>query len=255
PVRMDQELIRLDHLLGTGLRDQFTGKGGKLPVGHHPPHYIAAVDVEDHVEIKVGPLYRPLELRDVPAPRFVGRSCKDLRLCILGTGYLPSPLFQLTLFFKDPVHGAHRTEIALLVEKGRVDFPGRLVDETIGVKDIEHVIPFLEGEGQRREPARRFFLMWMLPPVKARTGYVEGVAGRADTHFVGKRRGDVHDFSSLLPLSSSATFFWTSIMSSACLSLCASFSFSRSSSVIRRTWGSAFCAAGPLFLGMRPWVT
>src|SRR5208283_5805200 len=108
------------------------------------------------------------------------------------------------------------------------------------MKDIEHVIPFLEGEGQRREPARRFFLMWMPPPVKARTGYVESAAGRADTHFMGKRRGDVHDFSSLDPLSSSATFFWTSIISSACLSLCASFSFSLSSSATRRAWGSAF---------------
>jgi hypothetical protein len=46
----------------------------------------------------------------------------------------------------------------------------------------------------------------MLPPVKAGTGYVEGVAGRADTHFMGKRFRDVHDFSSLDPLSSSATF-------------------------------------------------
>jgi hypothetical protein len=62
-------------------------------------------------------------------------------------------IFQLTLFFKDPVHGAHRTEIALLIEKGRVDFPGCLVDEAIRMKDIEHVIPLLEGEGQRGETA------------------------------------------------------------------------------------------------------
>src|SRR5664280_571782 len=47
----------------------------------------------------------------------------------------------------------------------------------------------------------------MLPPVKDRAGYVEGVAGRADTHFVGKRLRDVHDFSSLDPLNRHATFF------------------------------------------------
>ena len=61
--------------------------------------------------------------------------------------------------------------------------------------------------------------MWMLPPLEARAGYVEGVAGRADTHLLGERLRDVHDFSSPDPLSSSATFFWTSMMSSACFNL------------------------------------
>jgi len=49
--------------------------------------------------------------------------------------------------------------------------------------------------------------MWMLPPVEARAGYVEGIAGRADTHFTGERLRDVRDFFSPDPLSSSATFF------------------------------------------------
>jgi hypothetical protein len=47
----------------------------------------------------------------------------------------------------DPVHRAYRTEIALLVEKGGVDFPGRLVDKAIRMKGIKHLAPFLEGEG------------------------------------------------------------------------------------------------------------
>src|ERR1035437_2823659 len=148
---MDQELTRFYHLLLAGLRNQFTGKGGKFPVGHHPSHYIAAVNVEDDIEVVVGPLYRALELRDIPTPCFVGRLREDLRLCVLGTGYLPSPFFQLTFLFEDPVHGAHRTEIALLIEEGRVDFPGSLVDETVRMKDIEHITALLEGEGQRRE--------------------------------------------------------------------------------------------------------
>jgi hypothetical protein len=117
-------------------------------VGHHPAHDITAVDVEDHVEIKVGPLHGSFELRYVPAPRFVGRLRKDLRLCVPGTIHLPSPLFQFTLCLKDPVHGAHRTEVALLVEKGRVYFPGRLVDKTIRMQQIEHLTAFLEREGQ-----------------------------------------------------------------------------------------------------------
>ena len=150
---MDQELVRLDHLLFAGFRDQFTGKGGYFSVGYHPPHDITAVDVEDHIEIKVGPLLRSLELRDVPAPRYVGRLRKDIRLSVPGTGYLLSPLFQLTFFFKDPVHGTHRTEIALLVEKVCIDFPGRLVDKAIRMKQIEYLAPFLEREGQRRRMA------------------------------------------------------------------------------------------------------
>jgi hypothetical protein len=67
---MDQELTRLYHLLGAGLGNQCAGKGGKFPVGHHPPHYITAVNVEDDIEVVVGPLYRTLELRDIPTPCF-----------------------------------------------------------------------------------------------------------------------------------------------------------------------------------------
>src|SRR5664280_861420 len=252
---MDQELTRFYHLLLAGLRNQFAGKGGKFPVGHHPPHYVTAVDVEDHIEVIVGPFYRPLELCDIPTPCFVGRLREALRLCLLGTGYLPSPFFQLTFLSEDPVHGAHRTEIALLIEQGRIDFSGRSVDEAVLMKDIKYIIPLLEGEGQRRKTVQGLLLLRMLPPLKAGTGYIEGVAGRTDTHFMGKRFRDVHDFSSLDPLSNSATFFWTSIMSSACFNLWVSLAFSRSSSMVRRIWGSAFCVAGPLFLGMRPWLT
>jgi hypothetical protein len=50
-IGMDQKLSRLDQLLLHGLFNQFKGKSGKLSLGHHPPHHIAAEDVQNDIEV------------------------------------------------------------------------------------------------------------------------------------------------------------------------------------------------------------
>jgi len=37
-------------LLAAGPGDQVVGQDGRLPLDHQPPHYLAAVNVEDHVD-------------------------------------------------------------------------------------------------------------------------------------------------------------------------------------------------------------
>ena len=75
-VAVDRELITMDAFLDERLADESFGKVLGFPVGEHPPHDVSAVDVEDHVEVVVGPLGRSQELRDVPGPDLVrSRGC------------------------------------------------------------------------------------------------------------------------------------------------------------------------------------
>jgi hypothetical protein len=73
---MDRQFPRLDILFFTSLFNQFLRQGGQFPMGHHPSHHVPAEDIDDHVEIIVRPLYRPLEFRDVPRPELIGRPGK-----------------------------------------------------------------------------------------------------------------------------------------------------------------------------------
>src|SRR6266704_3202229 len=60
--------------------------------GHHPAGDVAAEDIEDHVEIKVGPLGGPQQLGDVPAPELIGRGGQKFRFLIRRMGKLVAAL-------------------------------------------------------------------------------------------------------------------------------------------------------------------
>ena len=139
---MDKELSRLYRLFFHRLFHQLTGKGGKFPVRHHPSHHIAAEDIENDIEVVIGPLCRSLKFGNIPRPDFIRGPCKNLRFGIPRTDQLISSLFQFPLFFKDPVHRADRAEIPLFIKKGCIDLPGRLIDKTVFMEDIKHFTSF-----------------------------------------------------------------------------------------------------------------
>src|SRR5712692_11510002 len=61
---MERQLPRGDALLRARLADQAFGQGRTLARRDHPADDIPAEDVENHVEIEVGPLRRAEQLRD-----------------------------------------------------------------------------------------------------------------------------------------------------------------------------------------------
>ena len=72
-----------DSLLFDGVGDQPPGQLCRLAMGDHPTHHVAAVDVEDDVEVVVGPLRGAEQLGDVPAPSLVGSGGQELGLALL----------------------------------------------------------------------------------------------------------------------------------------------------------------------------
>src|SRR5438067_1213743 len=66
-VGMEGQLPGRNRLLGAGLGDQAFSQVGLLAVGDHPADHGAAVDVEDDVQVVVGPRGWAEQLGDVPA--------------------------------------------------------------------------------------------------------------------------------------------------------------------------------------------
>jgi hypothetical protein len=117
---MNTNVSRLDFLFTARIRNEPFGQFGTLTVGHHPAHYITAEDVEDHVEIKAGPLRRAEQFRDIPAPELVGTGGQQFRLRVRRMHELVAALTRLALAFQNSVHSANRAMITAFVEQ-RVD--------------------------------------------------------------------------------------------------------------------------------------
>jgi hypothetical protein len=69
---VDGELTGGDLMLADGLLDESPGQFGAFLVRHHPAGDVPAEDVEDDVEVEVGPFGRTEQLGDVPTPKLVG---------------------------------------------------------------------------------------------------------------------------------------------------------------------------------------
>ena len=110
------------------------GELGPLGPGQHPAHDVAAEDVEDHVEVVVGPLLGAVQLGDVPH-HTVRRGGDELGLLVRGVGGLAAAFTHLVVLVEDPVHGGDRAQVDALVEQLGVDGGRGLVDELVGVEE------------------------------------------------------------------------------------------------------------------------
>src|SRR6266446_1549369 len=110
-VGVKRELPFDDSLLVVGLADEALGQGRTLVGSHHPADHVAAEDVEDHVEVEVGPLRRTHQLGDVPAPDFVRAGGQELGLGVVGaTDLVPAFLHLLGRVENAVQRGPRQTE-------------------------------------------------------------------------------------------------------------------------------------------------
>ena len=123
---------------------------------HHPADYVPAEDVQDDIEIEVGPLGRPLQLGDVPTPKLVRRSGQQLRPLICRMGELITTFASFTLLFEDPVHRAERAVIDALVQQRGEDRGRRAILKAFLMQTGKHRIPLRQAERARRN----CFLRW-----------------------------------------------------------------------------------------------
>jgi hypothetical protein len=153
-VGVDGQLITRDPLPGARLADEPFGERGALPMGHHPADDVPTEDVEHDVQVEVGPLGRPEEIGDVPAPQLVRPAGEELGGNIAGMSKLVPPLPNLLVGRQEAVHRPLRAEVPPLVEEGRVDCRGGDIHEARLVEHRKHVGLFLGAERTRRGPTR-----------------------------------------------------------------------------------------------------
>ena len=104
---MNGQLTGLDTLLDAGVFDESFGKGVLFPVSNHPSDHVAAEDVQDDIEIKVGPLHRAFKLGDIPGPQLVGSGGQQFGFFIMAPLMPFSSLFDIAVNgFEDSVHGS-----------------------------------------------------------------------------------------------------------------------------------------------------
>src|ERR1039457_6792790 len=87
PVGVEGELAGDDLVLGTGFGDELAGQFLALPMRPHPADDIPAEDVEDYIEVEVGPLGGAQPLGDVPTPELIDRQSTRLNSSHLVVSY------------------------------------------------------------------------------------------------------------------------------------------------------------------------
>ena len=113
---MENQLIPVDSLFVTAFTNQRLGQTCRFTIGHHPAHNLATENVENHVQVEVGPLPRPLELCTIPTPHLIRTRGQQLRSGIGRMTALVPPFANLFIRIQDSIHRARRTQIALFVQ-------------------------------------------------------------------------------------------------------------------------------------------
>ena len=129
--RSDGKLAGRNLLLDDGFLDELLGQFGAFARSDHPAGDVAAEDIEDHVEIEVGPLHGTSKLGDIPAPELVGRGGQQLGFPVRRMDELIATFAGLSLLLEDAVHGADRTEVLAFVEQGGLHGGGGAVLEAL----------------------------------------------------------------------------------------------------------------------------
>src|SRR4051812_4579574 len=129
-VGMNEELAFPDALSRDALPNKLLGQFCGFALSHHPADDKAAEQVEDYVEIKVGPLGRTAQFRNIPSPDLVGSCGQQFWFPINGMTELVTTLADLAVFFEQPVHGTRRANREALVQQSGMNLRRRLIDES-----------------------------------------------------------------------------------------------------------------------------
>ena len=81
----------------TALGDETSRQLGAFSVGHHPARHVAREDVQDDVQVVVGPFDRATQLGDIPRPNLVGRFGQKFRLEVVRMPQLVPALANLSV--------------------------------------------------------------------------------------------------------------------------------------------------------------
>src|ERR1035441_7960461 len=169
---------------------------------------------------------------------------------------LVAALLQLLVLSQDAMHGADRTEVDAFVQQRGKDLGWSLVREALRVQMIKHSPPLSRTQSPRWRGTSPVRNGRQHAPIERGPRHTEGAAGHRFADTVTQFQGGAHQFSSSICMfgiglpNSAATFFWTSIISSAFFSFFVKLAFAACSSRFCLTSGLT-TTLGPRFLAVR----
>lgn len=112
---MQCQLIAWDLVLFHRVDEQLFELAGALRVLDAPANNAAAEDVEDDIEIEVGPFHRAPQLGNIPRPNLIRGFGQQFRLLIDGVCALSAALGHFALSGQYAIHRADRTQVGPLI--------------------------------------------------------------------------------------------------------------------------------------------
>ena len=213
-------------MLGQSVIEKGFEQDGALSIGDAPADDPAAEDVEDDVEIEVGPLGRPHQLCDIPRPDLIWAFGQQFGFRINRMAQLITAFPDLVMIGQDAVQGPDRAVIDALVEQGGVDFGRGEVGEARLAQKVEDGLAFSGAQCAGRAGVERRFDRRPgqagAPAMDAGARQSQGGAGRRRGTGCRRQSDDgVHQDSSPLLIGASGipnrseSFFWRSMIASA----------------------------------------
>jgi len=90
-------------------------------ISRHPPNDIATENIQDDIQIVVGPLDRPFELGDIPGPNLVRFGGQQLGLGVHGMRSHGPPFLNFLMGGQEAIHGSYRTQIVPFFQEPGID--------------------------------------------------------------------------------------------------------------------------------------
>jgi hypothetical protein len=98
PIAVDGQLVFADLLTLHGVSNETSGQVLGLTMGEHPADDVAAEDVQDHVQVVIGPLLRSEQFGDIPGPDLARSGGQQFGFLILGMAELIATFSNGLLF-------------------------------------------------------------------------------------------------------------------------------------------------------------
>jgi hypothetical protein len=115
-VGMQPKLTRFDTFFFASLENEAPRQRGGLSMRQKPANNVAAVDVEDDVQVVIVPPVRTEQLRDVPGPNLVRCCGAQLGFRIVRMSKLIASFPQAATLPQNAVHRTHGALIAPLIK-------------------------------------------------------------------------------------------------------------------------------------------